>query len=60
MTNKVERNWHLSENLFADLNLDPDGKVEKVKVVECPDEFVKRRMRIQIWKDDEGNAERFQ
>ena len=60
MTNKVERNWHLSETLFKDLNLDPDRKVEKVKVVECPDEFVKTKMRVQIWKDDEGNDKRFQ
>ena len=60
MTNKVARNWHLSETLFKDLNLDPDRKVEKVKVVECPDEFVKTKMRVQIWKDDEGNDKRFQ
>ena len=60
MTNKVERNWHLSETLFKDLNLDPDRKVEKVKVVECPDEFVKPNLGIQIWKDDKGNGERFQ
>ena len=60
VTNKVERKWHLSETLFKDLDLDPDGKVEKVKVVECPDEFVRPNMRIQVWKDDKGNAERFQ
>ena len=60
MTNKVERNWHLSETLFNGLNLDPDRKVEKVKMVECPDEFVKTNMRLQIWKDATGNAERFQ
>ena len=60
VTNKVERNWHLSKTLFNDLNLDPGGKVEKVKVVECPGEFVKLNLGIQIWKDDKGNGERFQ
>ena len=58
VTNKVERNWHLSKTLFNDLDLDPDRKVEKVKVVECPDEFVKPNMGIQTWKDD--NIKRFQ
>ena len=66
MTHKVRSNWQISETLFKDLDLDPDSNssmgypVEKVQVVECPDEFVKTNMRLKIWKDDEGNAERFQ
>ena len=66
MTNKVERNWHLSETLFKDLDLNPDRNsslsypVEKVRVVECPDALVKAKMELQIWRDDKGNAERFQ
>ena len=66
VTSKVERNWHISETLFNNLDLDPDRisslsyPVAKVKVVECPDEFVRTNMRVQIWKDDKGNAKRFQ
>ena len=63
VTNKVERSWHISETLFKDLDLNPDSlsyPVKKVRVVECPDEFVKAKMEIRIWKDDKGNAERFQ
>ena len=66
MTSKVERSWHISETLYNNLNHDPDRissssyPVAKVKVVECPDEFVRTNMRVQIWKDDKGNAKRFQ
>ena len=66
MTSKVGRSWHISETLFKDLGLDPDRissasyPVEKVKVVECPHEFVRTNMRVRIWKDEEGNAKRFQ
>ena len=66
MTNKMARNWHVSETLFKDLDLDPDRNsslgypIEKVQVVECPDEFVKTNMKIKIWNDDKGEAKRFQ
>ena len=62
MTNKMARNWHISETLFKDLDLDPDRNsslgypIEKVQVVECPDEFVKTKMKIKIWNDDKGEA----
>ena len=65
MTNKVESSCQISETLFKDLDLDPDMNsslgypVKKVQVVECPDEFVKSNMRIKIYEDVEGNAERF-
>ena len=66
MTSKVERNWQLSETLFKDLDLNPDRNssssypVKKVRVVECPEALVKAKMELQIWRDDKGNAERFQ
>ena len=66
MTHKVRSNWQISETLFKDLDLDPDmnfsvgNTVEKVQVVECPDEFVKSNMRIKIYEDVKGNAELFQ
>ena len=66
MTHKVRSNWQISETLFKDLDLDPDMNfsvgypVEKVQVVECPDEFVKSNMRIKIYEDVKGNAELFQ
>ena len=66
MTHKVRSNWQISETLFKDLDLDPDSNssmgypVEKVQVVECPDEFVKSNMRIKIYEDVKGIAELFQ
>ena len=66
MTKKVRSNWQISETLFKDLDLDPDRNsslgypVEKVQVVECPDEFVRSKMRIKVYEDVEGIAERFQ
>ena len=66
MTKKVRSNWQISETLFKDLDLDPDRNsslgypIKKVQVVECPDEFVRSKMRIKIYEDVEGIAERFQ
>ena len=60
------RNWQISETLFKDLDLDPYRNsslgypVEKVQVVECPDEYVKSKMQIRIYKEDTDNVERFQ
>ena len=66
MTKKVKSNWQISETLFKDLDLDLDRNsslgypVEKVQVVECPDEFVESNMQIKIYEDVKGIAERFQ
>ena len=66
MTKKVRGNWQISETLFKDLDLDLDRNsslgypVEKVQVVECPEEFVKSNMRIKIYEDLTGIAERVQ
>ena len=61
MTAKVGKNWQVSEDLFNDLHPDSDNgnssfgfPVEKIEVVECPDEFVKTNMGIKIGKDDKG------
>ena len=68
MTKKVKSNWQISETLFKDLDHDLDRNssltlgypVEKVQVVECPDEFVESNMRIKIYEDVKGIAELFQ
>ena len=68
MTKKVKSNWQISETLFKDLDHDLDRNssltlgypVEKVQVVECPDEFVESNMQIKIYEDVKGIAERFQ
>ena len=67
VTQKVDRNWHLSEELFEALDLGPsDGNsslgsaIEKAQVVECPDEFVKPNMAVKVQRDSAGQVDLFQ
>ena len=67
VTQKVDRNWHLSEELFEALDLDPsDGNsslgsaIEKAQVIECPDEFVKPNMAVKVQRDSAGQVDLFQ
>ena len=67
VTQKVDRNWHLSEELFEALDLGPsDGNsslgsaIEKAQVVECPDEFVKPNMAVKVQRDATGQVDLFQ
>ena len=62
----VPRHWRISEDLFNELDLNPDWKsslghpVKKVKVVECPNDYVKTNMEIKVTKDENGIAKLFQ
>ena len=67
VTQKVDRNWHLSEELFEALDLSPsDGNsslgsaIEKAQVIECPDEFVKPNMAVKVQRDSAGQVDLFQ
>ena len=66
VTHTVPRNWRISEDLFRELNLNPEWKssvghaVQKAEVVECPDDFVKANMEVKVTKDDRGFAKQFQ
>ena len=66
VTHTVPRNWRISEDLFRELNLNPEWKsslghpVKKAEVVECPDDFVKANMEVKVTKDDRGFAKQFQ
>ena len=66
VTHTVPRNWRISEDLFRELNLNPEWKsslghpVQKAEVVECPDDFVKANMEVKVTKDDRGFAKLFQ
>ena len=67
VTQKVDRNWHLSEELFEALDLGPsDGNsslgsaIENAQVVECPDEFVKPNMAVKVERDSAGQVDLFQ
>ena len=66
VTHTVPRNWRISEDLFIELNLNPEWKssvghaVQKAEVVECPDDFVKANMEVKVTKDDRAFAKLFQ
>ena len=67
VTQKVDRNWHLSEELFEALDLGrSDGNsslgsaIEKAQVIECPDELVKTNMAVKVQRDSAGQVDLFQ
>ena len=59
MTHIVPSGWHVSENIFKELDLkkNPDAPVLRAEVVECPLDLVKEDIGIQVLKSTRGGID---
>ena len=60
MTHIVPSGWHVSENIFEELDLkkNPGAPVSRAEVVECPLDLVKEVIGIQVLKSTSGGIHR--